>query len=126
MERYSTNLTDKQWQVIEKIVNPQEKKRKHSLRNIMNAILYLLKTGCQWRMILKDFAPWESVYYYFSKWKNEGVIEEILRTGFLTSSDGNLKSCSDLMNVRPNSRSSQNDESLKDLSHGWKTSEDGL
>ena len=126
MERYSTNLTDKQWQVIEKIVNPQERKRKHSLRNIMNAILYLLKTGCQWRMIPKDFAPWESVYYYFSKWKNEGVIEEILRTGFLTSSDGNLKSCSDLMNIRPNSRSSQNDGSLKDFSHGWKTSEDGL
>lgn len=73
MERYSTNLTDKQWQVIEKIVTPQERKRKHSLRNIMNAILYLLKAGCQWRIIPKDFAPWESVYYYFSKWKNEGV-----------------------------------------------------
>lgn len=66
---YSTNLTDKQWQVIEKIINPQVRKRKHSLRNIMNAILYLLKTGCQWRMIPKDFAPWESVYYYFSKWR---------------------------------------------------------
>ena len=78
MERYSTNLTDKQWQVIEKIINPQERKRKHSLRNITNAILYLLKTGCQWRMIPKDFAPWERVYYYFSKWKNEGVIEELL------------------------------------------------
>lgn len=49
--------------VIEKIINTQERKRKHSLRNIMNAILYLLKTGCQWRMIPKDFAPWESVYY---------------------------------------------------------------
>ncbi len=46
----------------------------------MNAILYLLKTGCQWRMIPKDFAPWESVYYYFSKWKNEGIIEELLDT----------------------------------------------
>ncbi len=133
MERYSTNLTDKQWQAIEKIINPQERKRKYSLRNIrscltlcalfsysiflasfvlltghvatatlplrmpkltrksaiiknahkfkqllMNAILYLLKTGCQWRMIPKDFAPWESVYYYFSKWKNKGVIEELL------------------------------------------------
>ena len=78
MEQYSTNLTDKQWQVIEKIINPQERKRKYSLRNIMNAILYLLKTGCQWRMIPKDFAPWESVYYYFSKWKNEGVIEDLL------------------------------------------------
>lgn len=49
---------------------------KHLL--VPNAILYLLKTGCQWRMIPKDFAPWESVYYYFSKWKNEGVIEELL------------------------------------------------
>ena len=44
----------------------------------MNANLYLLKTGCQWHMIPKDFAPWESVYYYFSKWKNEGIIEELL------------------------------------------------
>ncbi len=78
MEQYSTNLTDKQWQVIEKIINPQERKRTHSLRNIMNAILCLLKTGCQRRMIPKDFAPWGSVYYYFSMWKNEGVIEELL------------------------------------------------
>lgn len=78
MTQYSTNLTDKQWQAIEKIINTQERKRKHSLRNIMNAILYLLKTACQWRMIPKDFAPWESVYYYFSKWKNEGIIEELL------------------------------------------------
>lgn len=78
MEQYLTNLTDKQWQVIEKIINPQERKRKHSLRNIMNAILYLLKTVCQQRMIPKDFAPWESVYYYCSKWKNEDIIEELL------------------------------------------------
>ena len=44
----------------------------------MNAILYLLKTGCQWRMIPGNFASWESVYYYFSKWKNEGIFEELL------------------------------------------------
>ena len=62
MKQNPTNLTDKQWQVIEKIINPQERKRKHSPRNIMNAILYLLKTDCQWRMIPKNFAPWESVY----------------------------------------------------------------
>ncbi len=54
MELYSTNLTDKQWQVIEKIINPQERKRKYSLRNIMNAILYLLKTGCQWRILINS------------------------------------------------------------------------
>lgn len=78
MEQYSTNLTDKQWQVIEKIICPQDRKRKYPLRNILNAVLYLLKTGCQWRMIPKDFAPWQSVYYYFCKWKNEGIMEELL------------------------------------------------
>lgn len=44
----------------------------------MNAIFYTLKTDCQWRMLPKNFATWQSVYYYFCKWKNEGVIEELL------------------------------------------------
>ena len=78
MEQYSTNLTDKQWQFIEKTVNTQKRRRKYSIRGIFDAILYLLKTGCQWRMLPSNFAPWQSVYYYFSKWKNEGVIEELL------------------------------------------------
>ena len=48
---YSTNLTDHQWKVIEKIIDPQKRNRRHDLRTIMNAILYLNKTGCQGRMI---------------------------------------------------------------------------
>ena len=67
MIQHSAKLTDKQWKVIEKIINTQERKLKHFLRNIMNAILYLLKTGCQWCMIPKDFAPCESVYYFSNK-----------------------------------------------------------
>jgi len=74
---YPTNLTEKQWQVIEKIVDCKKRKRKHSLREIINAIFYLLKTGCQWRMIPRDFAPWNTIYFYYSKWKNEGLIEEL-------------------------------------------------
>ena len=74
---YPTNLTDKQWQVIEKILDSKNRKRKHSLREIFNAICYLLKTGCQWRMLPNDFAPWNTVYFYYSKWKNEGLIEEL-------------------------------------------------
>ncbi|MFC4665280.1 transposase [Falsiporphyromonas endometrii] len=45
-----------------KITCPQDRKRKYPLRNILNAVLYLLKTGCQWHIISKDFAPWQSVY----------------------------------------------------------------
>ena len=77
---YSTNLTDNQWQVIKKVINPQERKRKYPLREIMNAILYINKTGCQWRMLPQDFAPWQTVYYYFRKWKLEGVIDDIMST----------------------------------------------
>lgn len=77
---YPTNLTDNQWQVIEKVINPQERTRKYPLREIMDAILYINKTGCQWRMLPLDFAPWQTVYYYFRKWKLEGVIEDIMDT----------------------------------------------
>ena len=41
----------------------------------MNAILYINKTGCQWRMLPSHFAPWQTVYYYFRKWKLEGIID---------------------------------------------------
>ena len=44
----------------------------------MNAIFYINKSGCQWRMLPADFAPWQTVYYYFRKWKLEGVWEELL------------------------------------------------
>ena len=80
MSSYSTNLTDKRWQVTENILDPQHRKRKYSLREIMNAILYLVKTGCQWRMLPKDFPPYNTVFYYFNKWKLEGVFEELMDT----------------------------------------------
>lgn len=80
MSQCSTNLTDKQWQVIKRFINTQERKRKHHLRDIVNAILYINKTGCQWRILPSYFAPWQTVYYYFRKWKLEGVIEEIMDT----------------------------------------------
>jgi len=76
MQTYPTNLTENQWKVIENIVN-SNRKRKHDLKEIFNAIFYLLKTGCQWRMMPADFAPWNTVYYYYRQWKNNGVIEEI-------------------------------------------------
>lgn len=79
-KEYPTNLTEKQWQILEKIVDPTNRKRKNHLKDIMNALLYLIKTGCQWRMLPKDFPPYNTVYYYFRKWKNEGVFEDIMDT----------------------------------------------
>lgn len=67
MTNYPTDLTNKRWQVIKNPTNGQERKQKYSLREIMNAILYVNKTDCQWRMLLSDFAPWQTAYYYFRK-----------------------------------------------------------
>lgn len=77
MNNYPTDLTDSQWQFIEKILNDQ-RKRTHTLRDIWNAIIYLVKSGCQWRMLPHDFPHWSAVYYYFKKWKDNGLFEEIL------------------------------------------------
>lgn len=74
---YSTDLTDTQWQFVEKILDTS-RKRQHDLRIIWNAIFYLIKTGCQWRMLPREFPHWSAVYYYFKKWKFNGLFEEVL------------------------------------------------
>ena len=73
---YPTNMTDNQWNAILHFFD-DNRKRKHSLREIFDAIFYLLKTGCQWRMLPNDFPRWQLVYYYFCKWRDEGMIEYI-------------------------------------------------
>ncbi|MBD0289482.1 MAG: IS5 family transposase [Flavisolibacter sp.] len=74
MTNYPTNVSDSQWQIIANYLDT-ERNRKYDLREIVNAILYLVKTGCQWRMLPGDFAPWKTVYYYFSVWKKAEVFD---------------------------------------------------
>ncbi len=76
MKKYPTDLIDSQWQVIKVLLNT-ERKRRHDLRQIVNAIFYLVKTGCQWRMLPVDYPKWQIVYYYFNRWKHGRVIERI-------------------------------------------------
>lgn len=68
---YPTDLTDSAWQVIEEIL-AHKRKRKYPLRSVLNAILYLTKTGCQWRLVPNDLPPWPICYYYFWKWRTDG------------------------------------------------------
>ena len=72
---YNTDISDNQWNVISGIIDEKPRKRKYSLRGIWNAIMYLLRSGCQWRMLPKDFAPWQTVYYYFRKWSSHQAHE---------------------------------------------------
>lgn len=75
---YQTDLTETEWQYITKVLNLQERKRKYDLRMIWNAIFYLVKTGCQWRMLPKEYPKWESVYYYYRKWSSLGEFDLLL------------------------------------------------
>ena len=68
---YSTDLTDSQWEVMEDILN-DKRKRKYSLREILNGVFYLKKSGCQWRLLPKEYPPYQSCYYYFRKWTKTG------------------------------------------------------
>ncbi|WP_243349094.1 IS5 family transposase [Parabacteroides sp. FAFU027] len=76
MKQYPTNLTDSQWSLIEGVFN-NKRPRKHKLRDILNAIFYLLKTGCQWRMLPFNFPPWQTVYYYLTVWRHNETIDRI-------------------------------------------------
>jgi len=76
MTNYPTNVSDSQWQYISKFLDT-DRSRKYELREIVNAILYVIKSGCQWRMLPGDFAPWKLVYYYFDTWKKNEIFELI-------------------------------------------------
>src|ERR1700690_1759591 len=75
---YSTNFTDAQWAKIKELIPGHKRKRKYDLRKIWEGLMYIVKTGCQWRMLPREFPDWQLVYYYYSKWKEDGVIEFVM------------------------------------------------
>ena len=76
MTAYSSNLSDDQWAIISKFFDIK-RSRKYDLQEIVNGILYLIKTGCQLRMLPGDFPIWKIVYCSFSTWKKNLILEEI-------------------------------------------------
>jgi putative transposase len=78
---YPTDLTDAQWELLQPHLPPLTgagAPRTTNFRSLINAYLYRLKTGCQWRMIPNDFGiPWETVYDYFQRWTRDGIWDRI-------------------------------------------------
>jgi len=72
-----TELTNSEWQIIENLFE-NNRKRKYDLREILNAILKLTRTGCQWRNLDEKYPPWQSVYYYFRKWQKDGTWTSVI------------------------------------------------
>jgi len=75
MTKQFEKLTDSQWEAISDIFI--KRKRGLSLRSVVNALLYMVRVGCQWRNLPAEYPKWTAVNYYFEKWKATGVIEKI-------------------------------------------------
>jgi transposase len=78
-DRYPSDLTDEQWALIEPLipVYPGGRPRTTQMRDVVDAILYLLRTGCQWRYLPGDFPPRSTVWGYFNEWRHNGTLDDI-------------------------------------------------
>jgi putative transposase len=79
LTRYPSDVTDEQWALIEPHipVYPGGRPRETAMRDVVDAILYLLRTGCQWRYLPRDFPPRSTVWKYFDQWRHNGTLDTI-------------------------------------------------
>lgn len=78
--KYPTDLTDAQWQILKPLLRKRSRRGrppKYDRRTVIDAILYVVRTGCQWRMLPCDFPPWKAVYQIFFRWRNSGKWERL-------------------------------------------------
>ena len=81
--RYPTDLSDEEWRCIgPHLPKPtaRGRPRLHGLREILDAVFYVLRSGCPWRLLPKDFPPWKTVYDWFRRWRIDGTWEMLNRT----------------------------------------------
>lgn len=80
---YATDLTDEQWAILEPLIPPAKhggRPREVNMREVVNTILYLNRTGCQWDMLPHDLLPKSSVYDYFARWRDDGTWQMMMDT----------------------------------------------
>ena len=77
---YPSDLRDAEWALLEPVVpavKPGGRPARHNRREIVNGILYVVRGGNQWRAMPHDLPPWQTVYYYFRLWRNDGTWEQV-------------------------------------------------
>lgn len=82
MERnpYPSDLTDRQWSIIEPLIPPAQPGGRHrsvDMRRVIDGILYLSRSGCSWRMLPHEFPPWGTVHYYYRRFRLDGTWQKI-------------------------------------------------
>src|SRR5215210_4325291 len=77
---YQSDLTDTEWSYIEPHLLTSAapgRPRMHALREIVDAIFYILRSGCAWRLLPNDFPPWKTIHHYFRTWRLDGTFERM-------------------------------------------------
>ena len=77
---YPTDLSDREWALIQHLVpaaKPGGRPEKYPKREILDAIFYILRSGCAWRLLPHDFPPWEIIYQYFWRWRQDGTWQRL-------------------------------------------------
>jgi transposase len=78
--RYPSDLTDEEWALVAPLIPPPKpggNKRTRDMREVVNGLMYVLSTGCQWRAIPKDLPPRSTVYDYFDRWDHDGTVQRL-------------------------------------------------
>ena len=86
--RYPSDLTDDEWALIAPLIPPARRggrKRSVVVRDVLNAIFYVLATGCQWKFLPKDLPPKSTAHFYFMSWDWDGTLERIHETLYLAT-----------------------------------------
>jgi putative transposase len=78
---YPSDLSDQEWAIVSALLPPKKqgrgRKESHSRREMLNAIFYVLRSGCAWRMMPHDLPPWTTVYTYFRKLERQGIWQQL-------------------------------------------------
>ena len=77
---YDTDLIDAEWAILAPLLAPTTRRgrpRKHDLRQVLNAIFYILRGGEPWRLLPHEFPPWQTAYHYFRAWRLDGTWERL-------------------------------------------------
>ncbi len=78
--RYPSDMTDEEWGYVEPLIAPAKRggrRREVDVREVLNGVMYVLSTGCQWAYLPKDLPPSSTVYYYFDLWSHDGTLERL-------------------------------------------------
>src|SRR5258708_28547409 len=77
---YESDLTDEQWELVSPSLAPSKRARPrlYGERDLLNAIFYVLRAGCQWRMVPHEYPQWQSVYHHFKRWQRLGAFDRML------------------------------------------------